>query len=158
MTEVVLSPSEFEVAATVGVRRQAEALRRNLPDKSGLKGASVRGKGRLDLHLMGACGEAAFAKAFDRFWGGSNLTFRSSPDVAGLEVRTRSRHDYELIVRGNDADDKAYVLVTCEDDQLLAFWIRGWKLGRDAKREEWRKAHGGRDAEFFVPHVHLDGF
>ena len=64
-------------------------------------------------------------------------------------MRTRSRDDYELLVRNGDADDAIFVLVTGKAPCLT---IRGGIMGADAKRLEWFHAHGGRPPAYFVPH------
>lgn len=137
---------EVLMAAQIGVVRQVQSLKKGLRDKHGHEGAGW------NLHLEGCCGELAVAKALNQFWDGSVNSFKVGGDVGGLHVRTRSKHSYELIVRDDDPDDAAFVLVTgtCPE-----YRVRGWILGGDAKRSEWRQTHGGREAAWFVPHENL---
>lgn len=148
MIEVELEEHEVLYGAFLGVRRHAEALARGLPDRHGAEAS-------WDLHVEGACGEMAFAKAVNRYWDGSCSTFRTKADVGALEVRTRSKPWYELIVREDDADDSVFVLVT---GRAPRYSVRGWIKAGDAKKAEWLQTHGGREAAYFVPHVALAGF
>jgi hypothetical protein len=93
----------------------------------------------------------AFAKAAGIYWDAAFDTF-SKPDVGSFQVRTRSRSDYELLVRQCDADDERFVLVT---GTMPEFSVRGWILGADAKQERWLRTHGGRPPAYFVPHSEL---
>jgi hypothetical protein len=33
--------------------------------------------------------------------------------------------------------------------------VRGWFRGHEARRDEWRHAHGGRESAWFVPQAEL---
>lgn len=140
---VTLTWQEVIQGAMAGIQRNASAKLRGLPDRHGFLGAGW------DVHIEGALGEIAAAKAAGLYWSPTCDTFRNSADVGkSIEVRTRSRHDYELIVRRDDGDTKAFVLVT---GSVPNYEVRGWILGREAKRDEWLRNHGGRPAAFFVP-------
>jgi hypothetical protein len=139
---VTLARHEIELAAGVGLRRQIEALLAGRPDRHGFEGSGW------DVHVEGACGELAVARFLGRYWDGSNGTYRSRPDVGRVEVRTRSSHSYDLIVREDDSPDTAYVLVT---GSCPRYWVRGWIRARDARRDEWLQTHGGRPPAWFVP-------
>lgn len=140
---VHLNPFELWLAGMVGSKRQIEAIRQNLPDRHGYDGDGW------SIHTEGAAGEMAFAKAVGLYWNGSVNTFKREGDVVGYEVRTRSRHNYELIIRPNDPDDRIYVLVTGRSPD---FRVVGWIRGRDGKRPEWLRTYGNRPAAHFVPH------
>jgi len=141
--EVTLTPVEVALAAMTGVKRQIEALRAGRPDRYGADAADG-----WSLHIEGAAGESAAAKVLDRYWAAPVNTFGSGGDVGSLQVRTRSRHDYELIVRDKDRDEDAFILVT---GAVPRFRVHGWLFGREAKQTQWRREHGGRSAAFFVP-------
>lgn len=140
---VRLSWYELWIAASVGAKRQIEALQRGLPDQHGFTGENG-----WNLHLEGAAGEMAAAKAMNRFYSGSINTFKDGGDVGAIQVRTRSKSEYELIVRANDRDDDIFVLVT---GRSPAFTVHGWIRGRDAKQTRWLRTHGNRPAAYFVP-------
>jgi hypothetical protein len=130
------------MASDVGIRRYTESLRNCLIDKHG---ASTGG---YDLHIAGACGELAFAKRTGRYWSGSVNTFKSGGDVGLIQVRTRSSDDYELLIREDDEDECAFVLVT---GRVPDFTVHGYMFAEHAKRQEWQRKYGGREAAFFVP-------
>ena len=102
------------------------------------------------IHIEGACGELAASKALGVQWPGSVDTFKSGDDVpGGWQIRTRSRMDYELIVRPDDPDDALFLLVLGVAPHYV---VKGWITGREAKRKEWSRSYGDRPAAYFVPH------
>lgn len=144
---VKLTAYELMQAATMGSLRQISAITKGLPDRHGFAGLGW------SEHIEGSCGELAVAKALDRYCSGSVNTFKTGGDLgANVQIRTRSRHDYELIVRPDDRDDDMFVLVTGRSPEMT---IRGWLTGAEAKRAEWMRTHGNRSAAFFVPSTAL---
>ena len=139
--EVRLSWHESAMASDVGRLRQLAAIKAGLMDRHG-----YAGNGWAE-HIEGAMGELVVAKVLDIYWDGSVNTFSRS-DLPGIEVRTRSKGDYELIVRPHDSDESVFVLVT---GKCPIYVVRGWIKGRDAKRPEWLKEHGSRPPAHFVP-------
>jgi len=139
---VTLSWWELAAASEVGRMRQLAAVRAGRPDRHGFKGPGW------DVHIEGAAGEMAVAKGLGLYWDASVDTFKGSPDLPGIQVRTRSRDDYDLIVRPDDPDNEVFVLVT---GRSPTFWLRGWINGREAKQEQWKRTYGGRPGAFFVP-------
>ena len=143
---VELTAREMIQGAFVGLMRQVENLRRGRQDAHGAN--SVNG---WQLHIEGALGEMAVAKVVDRYWSGAH-GFREC-DVGKYEVRTRSKHHYELIVHPDDADEARFILVTGGNGYYV---LRGWILGDSAKREEWWKDPAGGRAASFVPQSGLN--
>lgn len=126
-----------------------------LPDAHG-----YNGEDGLSFHIEGARGEIAFGKASGRYWSPSVNTF-SLPDFfaedlkLGIQVRRRSREDYELLVRPVDFQKNpthAYVHITGAEHR---FTLRGYRICRDCARDEWKQAHGGRPPAWFVPNKDL---
>lgn len=141
---ITLTWHEVFLAGTGGLMRQTAALKRQLPDRHGYDGDGW------SVHIEGRAGEMAVAKHLGVYDLATVNTFRNGADVGRtIQVRTRSRPEYELIVRDNDRDDDLFVLVT---GRCPEFVIVGYICGADAKREEWKKPHGGREAAYFVPH------
>lgn len=132
---------EISRAALVGVSRNVEALRKHCQNRNTV--ADDWG-----IHILGALGECAFAKATNRYWSGSVNTFKSGGDVGSIQVRTRARHDHDLIVRNQDKDEDIFVLVTGGPG---SFDVRGWVRGKDAKHAEFVANHGGHGEAYFVP-------
>jgi|LauGreDrversion4_2_1035121.scaffolds.fasta_scaffold301304_3 hypothetical protein len=146
--KVELNIPEFLNAINIGVLRQCSSLRRGLKDAHGAK--SDNG---WDMHIEGACGEAAVAKALNVYWSGTVDTFKLGGDLGkSIQVRTRSKDYYELIVRKDDRDDDIFVLVT---GKAPKFNVVGWTFGKNAKKQEWMQTHGGREAAWFVPQKEL---
>lgn len=144
--KVDLSWYELELAVNVGSRRQMESIRKNLQDAHGYNGEDGWTK-----HIEGACGEMVVAKLLGMYWDGSVNTFKR-PDVGTIQVRTRSKSTYDLIVRPNDEDDSIFVLVT---GVAPSFEVVGFIRGGDAKQEAWSESYGDRPSAFFVPQESL---
>ena len=142
---VRLSPAEMMHAAMVGIMRQITNLRDGRQDAHGFNGTGW------SEHIEGAAGEMAVAKALGHYWSGNHGRLRAD-DVGRLQVRTRSRSDYDLIVHDTDSDDRAFVLVRGKAPE---FEVVGWIWGRDAKNpSHWADPAGGRPA-YFVPAAEL---
>lgn len=141
---VTLSASEYLFAAQAGFLRQASNVCKGRVDAHGYQGSGY------DIHVLGAVGEFVVARALGLFWAGPG-TLRAS-DVGRLQVRTRSRSHYELIVHQSDDAGAAFVLVT---GAALSYQVHGWCYGLEAQqRHYWRDPAGGRPA-FFVPQSDL---
>jgi hypothetical protein len=147
--QVKLDEHDERLAYFVGNTRHDEAVKQGRRDCHGLD--TAEGKGR-SMHILGACGELSLAKAMNVYWNGTVNTFKFGGDVGDVQVRTRSESWYDLLVRRDDKDEDRFVLVT---GQFPVFNIKGWLFGRDAKREEWFQAHGGREKAYFVPKADL---
>lgn len=144
MIAVQLSPEEMAIASIVGGFRQAESLRSNRRDAHGMPDDHDG----LACHILGAAGEMAVAKVLGRYWAGDVCTFKR-PDVgANVQVRTRSRETYDLIVRDDDADEDWFVLVTGNGSKLN---VHGFIRGADAKRPEWRAPPRRKTARVLRP-------
>lgn len=144
--EVRLEWHEVVMGAQIGMTRQIEALRRGLKDR---RKDIAR---TWDIHICGALGEMAAAKALNVHWSGSVNTFKGADIGQRIQVRTRpldtERTRYDLIVRDADKDSDIFVLVQGEAD---VFYVHGYIVGADAKRDEWRQNYGGHQESWFVP-------
>ena len=139
---VRLTTAELWQAASVGALRHMQALARGQKDAHGFDGEDS-----WTIHIEGACGELAFAKHLG-VYPGLTACAGKAPDVGKYQVRTRSRADYDLIVRSGDSDGDVFVLVTGANG---VYRVVGSIAGRDAKNEQWRKDYGGRPPAYFVP-------
>lgn len=143
---VKLTGYEMTIAAVAGCIRHIASLQAGRKDKHG---AEPNG---WQLHIEGALGELAAAKATGAYWSGSVNTFKDADLGRNVQVRTRSLHHYELLVRDCDGDDDVFILVTGVAPNYV---VHGWLYGREAKREDWLAGHGGREPAYFAPHQAL---
>ena len=131
-----------------GMRRQQVNETRGL---RGRNGGAWKGSKALDIHLLGAAGEVAVAS----YLGLKEHLFkekearRGSDDLpGGIDVKTRSKAAYDLIVQKNENACKKFVLVTIESQKTL---LHGWCYGHEALQEQyWADPARGRPA-YFVP-------
>lgn len=144
MIGVRLTRPQLFFGAQIGVMRHMSALFDASSNGYGLD-PDCDGWG---LHIEGACGEQAAARSTGRWWPASNRTYKRDCDVLGFEVRTRSSHFYDLIIRPNDPDNRVFVLVT---GRAPDFCVRGWIYARDGKLAEYERQHANRAAAYFVP-------
>jgi hypothetical protein len=141
--EVTLTPAEMLSAAHVGIMRHVQNLKR---DKAPMYGAS--GMDDWQLHIEGALGECAVSKLLNLYWLGSVGNLMAA-DVGRLQVRTRSKHNYDLILHPADLDNAAYILVTGINGR---YRVHGWIYGREGKLPEfWKDPTGTGRPAYFVP-------
>jgi len=143
-------------------RARAEAFRRQALNeqqcrKSRNNGGEKAEKGKLALryHLLGAAGEMAVAAllGLEHELYKDTEARRGSFDLPpNIDVKTRSRCHYDLIVQLDEQPGKAMVLVTIERKQTF---VHGWIKSEDAMQGRLKKdPAGGREA-FFVPQSKL---
>lgn len=152
MIEVTLEKAEVLQATIVAVERCMESLSKGHQAKPPLK----PGVNPLVLNIEGACGELAYAKARGIYYIPKVNSFKEADFGDKVQIRTRSDHNYDLLIRDNDDPEHFYVLVT---GMLPSYRIVGWIKGADAKANpEWRKDWGGRGEAWFVPQSALKPF
>lgn len=144
---VVLTHEEAVYAASIGALRQINALLAGKRDRFG-----AYKKDGWGLNIEGAMGELAVAIALDLDQELTVDTYREGNDVGTYEVRTRSNHSWDLIVRQGDKDDAPYILVT---GVFPEYRVHGWLYGRDAKKKKYQKDYGERPTAYFVPQSDL---
>lgn len=143
--EIKLEKYEVDLATFIGNKRYEEAILQNKRDSHGFNKSQEEAR---KIHIDGACGELAFAKAMNLYYSGSINTYKSGGDVGDIQVRTRSKHSFDLIIRNNDSDSNIFVLVTGKDSNYI---IHGWILAKDAKQKEYVQNYGGRPPAYFIP-------
>lgn len=133
--EIKLSPESLALAETEAMRRQSQN------EAKGLRGrnkAPHKGEKALKMHLLGCLGEVAVAEllGLQEHLFQAETAVRGSTDLPGnIEVKTRSKHNYDLLIQLDDDPGKIFVLVTHEGGETAKIW--GWIYGRDAARREW---------------------
>jgi hypothetical protein len=142
--DVDLTEVEALMAVAVGGFRRAESVY----FKRKLTHGVAPDADILAYHILGAAGELAVARVLGRYWGGDIGSFKKADLGQSVQVRTRSKHEYDLIVRHDDNPDDAYVLVTGTHTRLR---VHGWIYGSEARKDEWVQTHAGRPPAWFVP-------
>jgi hypothetical protein len=143
----VFTPEERQAAMEEGMRRQSVNEAKGLRGRNG--GASFGSKA-LEIHLLGAAGEMAVASylGMKSFLYQATEAERGSDDLPGIDVKTRSKASYDLIVQRQSDPNRKFVLVTIENRQTL---IHGWCYGHEGIKEiYWADPARGRPA-YFVP-------
>ena len=146
------SEEDKELVRAEAVRRQRTNERKGL---KGRNGGPADGNKALLFHKLGAAGELAVADYLHlrEFLYQETEAKRGSFDLPpNIDVKTRSRHDYDLICQLDEKPGKTLVLVTIQNKITL---LHGWIKSEDAMQEQWNKdpAHG-RPA-YFVPSSEL---
>ena len=147
----VFSEEEKSLAMEEGMRRQGVNEAKGL---RGRNGGAWKGSKALDIHLLGAAGEMAVASylGMKDFLYKETQAKRGSDDLPGIDIKTRSKHSYDLIVQKQEDPRKKFVLVTIENQKTL---LHGWCYGHEAIKEEfWADPARGRPA-YFVTKEHL---
>ena len=148
-----LSAREEETALAGARLRQAESGRN--ANKYGAK-RNLTYEEDVNLHLAGCRGELAAGLAYGVQVPLHVNVYHSVPDIGhDGEVRCRSKQFYELLIRDDDADDRYYILVIGTHLQKPLTVVGGiW--GKEAKKNAWRKDHGGYGDAWFVPQAALE--
>ena len=153
MIEFKFSEQEKKMAIQEGKRRQQLNEIKNLKGRNG--GPEV-GKQALKMHILGAAGEMAVASYLnlkDHLFSNQEAERGSADLPNNIDVKTRSKHYYDLIVQKDEDLNKIYVLVTIENKQTF---IHGWIHASDSMKEEyWSDPAKGR-AAYFIPKNRLN--
>lgn len=144
--EVQLNYWELFRAAIVGITWHLESIWKESKPRVVFDDAEGWG-----ANIEGACGECAFAKGRGLYWAAHTNTYTRFPDVGDVEVRTRTQHWHDLIIRKHDRPDRKYVLVTGQAYPKPIYRLRGWIWGYEAMQPEYLANHGGKGEAFFVP-------
>jgi hypothetical protein len=134
---------------------RSEAVRRQrFNEEKGLKGRNggpEQGEKALFIHKLGAAGELAVADFLNlrQFLYQETEAKRGSCDLPpDIDVKTRSRHDYDLICQLDEKPGKTLVLVTIQNKITL---LHGWMKSEDAMQEQWKKDPARGRPAYFVP-------
>jgi hypothetical protein len=159
MHNMASSPLVFAFSEKDKAFVRAEALRRQrVNELKGLKGRNggpASGDRALFFHKLGAAGELAVADYLHlrEFLYQETEAKRGSCDLPpNIDIKTRSRHDYDLICQLDEKPGKILVLVTIQNKITL---LHGWMKSEDAMQEQWRKDPAGGRPAYFVPKTEL---
>lgn len=143
---IELTNAEMQIAIAVGSARQLSALASGKRDNHGAKADKA-----WTMHIEGAAGELAAAKALGIYFSATVDTYKEESDLpGGIEVRTRSQDYYDLLVRDDDpADDTPFVLVVGRPPLLR---VPGWLYAHEARSNpDWVKSYANRKPAYFIP-------
>ena len=154
-----LMPLTFAFSKEQRERARSEAFRRQALNeqqcRKGRNNGAEKGELALRYHMLGAAGELAVAVMLgmeDKLYQETEATRGSFDLPPNIDVKTRSRHYYDLIVQLDESPNKILVLVTIENRIVL---IHGWIKSKDAMKEQWKKDPAGGRAAYFVPKTEL---
>lgn len=154
--DIRLSDQQLQAAEVEAARRQSVNEAKQL---RGRNNAPSRGASALEMHRLGCVGEVAVASylGLEEHLFKAESAVRGSADLPGnLEVKTRSRHGYDLLIQLDDDPSKLFVLVTYDKgvDGKLAKII-GWTYGFCVMQKRLiREFVKGRPC-YAVPHRYL---
>jgi len=147
--EIVLTPPECTIRDLIANTRQNESINRGNRDQHGLEQGN---RSPLECHILGVGGEIAASRALNVYWQPTVNTYKAPDLLENLQIRTRGRHDYDLLVRPYDKDEELFLLVTnsgVPGDPM--YRVHGYLNGADAKQSKYKKDYGSRPSAFFVP-------
>ena len=155
MHSMASSPIVFVFSEADKTLVRAEAIRRqSFNEEKGLKGRNggpKQGEKALFAHKLGAAGELAVADILGlrEFLYQETEAKRGSFDLPpNIDVKTRSRHYYDLICQLDESPNKTLVLVTIEHKKTL---VHGWIKSGDAMKDQWKKDPAKGRPAYFVP-------
>lgn len=136
-----------------------EATRRQNQNKAnmltGRNGGPSDGDKALRAHFLGAIGELAVADylGLREYLYAENKPKRGSSDLPpNIDVKTRSKHYYDLICQIDENPSKILVLVTVQNKKAL---IHGWITSKHAMNPKWINDPAGGRKAYFVPKSEL---
>lgn len=129
--KVVLTHPEIYIASQIGVMRNVASHQRNLPRTN--RDADANNDHQWETDINGALAESAAAKAFGVYWNPS-VNVGKLADVGNLQVRSNTRKNGHLIIRGSDKDEEIFLLVICRNPE---FYLVGWMRASDAKVDKF---------------------
>lgn len=148
-----LTEEERQLAYAEGYRRQKYNEDRKI---KGRNGGLESGPIATIHHLIGAAGEMAVASYLglkDHVYQ-EKTPVRDSFDLPhSIDVKTRSRHWYDLPVHPDDFIDKNYWLVTIENKEIR---IHGWINASECKKPQYKRDYSGGRLAYFIPQSKLN--
>lgn len=150
---------EWEFSEEEKALVRAEAHRRQQVNaEKKLKGRNngpETGDEALRVHMVGAAGEMAVAALL----GLKEHVFKEQHAVRGsydlppnIDVKTRSKHYYDLLCQFDELPSKLLVLVTIENKRTL---IHGWIEAKEAMQEKFKREYVKGRACYCLPKQQL---
>ena len=149
---VTLSLAEMLHGTNLGVIRMYESHNHGGKHKHGFYNSNLD---PLCMNVQGAIGEIVVAKVRNLYFMPTVNTFKAADIGSNVQVRLRTKHEWQMIVRDDDDPDHIFVHVTGSGP---VYCIRGWAYGKDVMKPEYRQNHGNRIESWFVPEEALKPF
>ncbi len=173
--EVELGDNELIESIQLGLDRHSESIKRGYQNRHGLSDKD----GNLPKYdIGGSIGECVAAKGLNICWGKTKNVGKApdlfTPDGKPLQVRTRFKTWYDLLIRKNDSKEEYWILVTPhpESEKLfqdvteqkvritrntkLKFIIHGIIFGSEGQKDKWLKDYADREPAYFIPQNELN--
>ena len=143
MITICLTETELMIARLIGKLRTRTSRKNDLSaGYTGFEGDHT------PVDIIGAAGEMAVAKLLGIYWSAGVNTFHGADLGINIQVRATDKIDYSLIVRQDDDDQHAYILVISQSPE---YHIVGWLWGHECKKDQYWKAPNNRPGAWFVP-------
>jgi hypothetical protein len=110
---------------------------------------------QLCANVQGAIGEIVVAKARNLYFMPTVNTFKGADIGVNVQVRLRTKHEWQMIVRDDDDPEHIFVHVTGTGP---TYCIRGWAYAKDVMKPEYRQNYGNGVESWFVPEEALNPF
>jgi len=150
--EIFLSEHQKQLAIDEAYRRES------FNNKLGLKGRLDAVSGGLEsllMHMEGAAGEVAVAS----YLGLESELFKQKTPVRGsydlppnIDVKSRSRHEWDLLIMMDEPSSKLFVLVTI---QFKRIFLHGAIEGSDAMKPKFIKEYRKNRPVYSIPQSQL---
>lgn len=147
--EIELDSDQYRTAYEVGRLRHFRVIasgRRNAHGLIADRYTSIK------LNAIGCCGEIAVRVLVDEPWWQLPVdTYKSKPDIPpNIDVTTRTRRNYELLIRPGDPIDRvAYLVIHIPGSRVCR--VMGYIPVARAMKTKWLRTWGDRAPAYFVP-------
>ena len=149
---VDLNLAEMLHGVNTGTIRHYESVKAGRKPNHNFKESNVD---PLCAHIQGAIGELVVAKARNLYFMPTINTFKGADIGANVQVRLRTKHEWQMIIRDDDDPEHIFVHVTGTGP---TYCIRGWAYAKDVMKPEYRQNYGNRVESWFVPEEALNPF
>lgn len=144
---VDLRPEEAWIGIGIGAARNWRGVNLGAKHKYDFEGDPWQ------KHIEGACGEIAAYKSVNKFWSACITKFKEPGGDGGpWEVRTRSEQYYDHLIRPDEPDAPAHILVLGAQPR---FRVVGWLYGWEAKLYKLETKGTRRPPAHFPPQEEL---
>ena len=143
---VTLKPYQVLIASQVAIMRRTSNMVKNVKPKHGASNAD----GSWEMDILSCHAEMAAALYLNLYWDGAVNDFLAR-DVGGIvDVRSRTKEHYQLILHKSDPDETPFILAWTKANSSEVH-LNGWIYAHEGKKNKfWADPAGGRPA-YFIP-------